>query len=332
MSSILNIELLDSLMNQEHEPIAASVDWPDNVPDPRLTRSSYSSGLLFNGCERKYQLQKLSAIGSNSEDDWRSKLTFGFGHAVGEGIQNILMGKERNRIIFDLFCKWKEDLYAENEKQKKTFFHMMFAIDKFLAMRQDGFLDEYELVYYNGQPAAELSYRINFPDGFKERGYVDIVLRNKITGKFAIFEIKTNSGMYLQSSSYRNSGQATGYSIILDKIEPGQADYTVYYLVYMTRSMEWECFEFPKTRSMRAQWVIDKLHDFQRLKSLVDERGNLGIWPIRGNHCVSYGRECKYLGTCQLPTDRLIQPLTEDQIEETVNYTFEFEWEELIDA
>src|ERR1043165_4444132 len=175
----------------------------------------------------------------------------------------------------------------------------MLAIQKFISMREDGFLDDYELVWYDGKPAAELSFRIHFPHGFTERGFVDIVLRNRSTGQFAIFEIKTDSGMYLQPAKYKNSAQATGYSVILDKIEPGQTDYTVYYLVYMTRREEWEQFEFSKTMKMRAQWIQDKLYDIEQIVGLARDRGNYGVWPIRGQHCVAYMRECEFMGVCQ---------------------------------
>lgn len=331
-----NIELLNDFLDgdqdsnpdssQSDDPVVS--DWPENTPDPRLMRTSYSSGLLFRGCERKYQLQKMSLRQRN--DDWKSRLTFGFGHAVGEGIQNILMGKSYESIIFDMFVKWTEDIYAENEAQKKTFFHAMLALQKFKSMQEDGFLDDYELVYYAGKPAAELSFRINLPHGFTERGFVDIVLRNTTTGKFAIFEIKTDSGYNLQPAKYKNSAQATGYSVILDKIEPGHTDYTVYYLVYMTRKEEWECFEFPKTMQMRAQWIQDKLYDTEQIVALVRDRGNHGVWPIRGQHCVTYNKECEFMGTCQLTTKNIVQPLRQSHLEDEPPYDFEFHFSELL--
>lgn len=330
------IEILDSILSENDDELAVSsspiVVLKDGEIDPRFLRMSYSSGLLFNGCERKFQIQKLQGKHRTDYRHWQSELTFSFGHAIGEAVQDLLAGKTKDQVIFNMFCKWKEDLFAENEKQKKTFFHALNGVLQFISMREDGFLEEYELVYYDNKPAAELSFKINFPNGFKERGYVDIVLRNKITGLFAIFEIKTDSGVYLQPAKYRNSSQATGYSVVLDKIEPGQTDYTVYYLVFMSRQEKWECFEFPKTNVMRALWVEDRVEDFSRIAGLVAQRGNDGVWPMRGNHCVAYMRECEYLGTCHMKTERLITNVNprEDDFDEDVKYDFDIDFLELI--
>lgn len=330
---MLTASVFDELFSTQVEdvPEFKVVQWAEHRVDPRLARLSYSSLLSFNGCERKYQLTKLNATGKIAED-WRSELTFSFGHMVGEGVQRILMGHKLNNIIIDSFAKWKEDLYAENEKQKKTFFHAMFAIEQFMVMHDNGFLEDYELAYYNGIPAAELSFRIEFPNEYYYRGFVDIVLRNKVTGQFAIFEIKTDSGMYINPGKYQNSAQGTGYSSVLQKIEPDATEFTVYYLVYMTRKEEWECFEFHKTMAMRAQWILDTIHDIERIQSLVETRGNNGIWPIRGNHCMNFMKECPYLSICTFDTDKQVKPLTEDQLEDPAEYQFEFDWKEFLNA
>lgn len=339
MAYLEKSEILDELFGDVVEEIKQSpiVVLKDGEVDPRFKKMSYSSGLLFNGCERKFQIQKLNP---RERDDskidesipWEQRLTFGFGHAVGLAVQDLLEGRSKNEVIFRMYCNWKEDLFAENEKQKKTFFHALNAVSQFMSMREDGFLDEYELVYYDGKPASELSFRITLPNGFRERGFVDIVLRNTTTGQFAIFEIKTDSGMYLQPGKYKNSAQATGYSVVLDKIEPGQTDYTVYYLVYMTRQEKWECFEFPKTHVMRAAWLEDRMEDFDRIERLVYRRGNTGLWPMRGNHCMNYNRACEYLGTCHLNIETMSQPLRERDLvdDEAGKYTFELTLEELL--
>lgn len=326
------IEILDSILDEEVENISPIVKIEEyKEVDPRFKRLSYSSDLLFNGCERKFQILKMNPRPDKQDElDWKRRLTFSFGTVVGEAVQHILEGWAKDKVIFHAFKSWNEHLFSENDKQKKTFFHALNAIVKFISMREDGFLDEYELVYYDGKPASELSFKVNFPEGFTERGFVDIVLRNKITDKFAIFEIKTDSGRYMRPEKYKNSSQATGYSVILDRIEPGQTEYTVYYLVYMTWLEQWECFEFAKTATMRAAWVDDKLETNDRIKSLVAKRGNYGIWPMRGNHCMSFNSACQFLGTCHMSTDSLVVPLRESDFEESYEYTFVFNLEEIL--
>lgn len=343
MSTIERMERLDSLLygdasnladspETKQEELSPVVEWDPKDLEPRLARSSYSSSLLFNGCPRKYQLQKLGSNTRAAEDlDWQSTLTFQFGHTVGDSIAETLIAtKTRDQIIFDQFMAWKCDLLEENEKQKKSFFHAMWALSKFWALQDTGFFEDYEVAYYEGKPAAELSFKINFPGGHSYRGFVDLVLRHKYTGEYIILELKTNSGNFVNHNQYKNSEQAIGYSVVLDKIEPGLTNYTVEYLVYMTRLQTWESFSYPKTYTQRALWLKDRVWDTQVMDLLVAQEGSYGMWPMRGNHCVSYNRECDFLGICHMNTESLIKPLREIDLTEEKEYQFEFTIEELI--
>ena len=265
------------------------------------------------------------------QEDWKSSLTFQYGHTVGEAIQETLVaGVSRDQIVLDLFTKWKCDLYEENIKQKKSFFHALAALYKFWAMQDDGFFADYEVASWDGKPAAELSFKILLPGGFTYRGYVDLVLRNKITGEYVILELKTNSARFVNSFMYKNSEQAIGYSVVLDKIEPGLTSYTVEYLEYLTYLEKWENFSFPKTYVQRAIWLRDRLWDTQIIEALVKQEGNYGIWPVHGNHCVNYNRNCEFMDICHMPTDSLVEPLRESDLVEDVDYQFVINFEDLI--
>lgn len=322
-----SFEFLDAPTEELAGNDSPLVDWPDNRVDPRVTRMSYSSGLLFQSCPRKFQLAKLSD--KRAAPDTSSRITFGFGHLVGTGIQDLFEGKSLETTIWNAFLAWQEDLFAENDAQKKTFFHGVAALQSLHQALQEGLLDDWELAYFNGKPAVELSYRVHFPNGFTERGYVDVVLRHKRDGSYAILENKTSSSYSINASQYKNSSQAVGYSVVLNQIAPGITDYTVHYLVYQTRSMVWQHFEFPKTYTQRALWVRDKLWNFSLIHQLVQLEGNSGVWPQHGQSCTAWGRDCEYMGMCNMSTDRLVSPLRENQLEETATYDFEINWEDL---
>lgn len=335
------IKSIDEILNDpdnceviEESPI---VFWPNEKLDPRLGRLSYSSSLLLHGCPRKYQLQKMqSGYTKQQEEDWKQTLTFAYGHAIGTLVQDILVAqKSRDQVIFDMMAAWPCDLFDENEKQKKSFAHAMNAAAKFYAMQDDGFFEDYEVAIYNGKPAAELSFRIWFPNGSSYRGYVDLVVKNKYTGEYVIVEVKSNSGRKMAYSQYKNSAQAIGYSVVLDKIHPGLASYTVEYLVYMTYLERWENFSFPKTMKQRALWVRDRLWEVGVINELVRDEGTYGVWPMHGEHCFSYMRECEFMGICHQPTDTLTTPLREKHLVESGDntgnpYEFEFNLIDLI--
>lgn len=296
------IEMIDDFLDEdinkgEPEKIPL-IQLEEGQPDPRYLKVSYSSHLLLHACPRKFQLKCLGA--DKAEHD-SSNITFAFGHVVGEGIQNILVGWDWNKILIQAFLGWHADLEASNEKQKKSFFTAVYCLQQFKALRDGGFLDEYEVAEFNGKPASELSFRIKFPQSVF-RGHVDLVLRHRITGELLVLELKTSSANYVQASNYKNSAQAIGYSVVLDKIEPNATSYGVLYLVYLTKLERFEPFEFPKTYHQRALWLRDRLVDDETVARLIREEGNYGIWPMHGESCNSFGRDCEYMDICQLET------------------------------
>ena len=302
------------------------VQLEDGQYDPRLLRTSYSSGLTFHGCPRKFQLEKLQA---EKIVDYDSNVTFAFGHIMGEGIQQYLIHRDLDKSIWAMFLMWHADFLDENERQNKSFASATAAIMMFANLCEDGLLDEYEVAYFNGKPAAELSFRIHFPHS-TYRGFVDLVLRHKITGEYLILELKTTSSKYVKHSTYKNSAQALGYSVVLDRIAPGTTSYGVLYLVYLTLMDRFEPMEFPKTYHQRALWIQNMLWDDKKLIDMIETFGNYGVWPIHGEHCNSFNRDCQFMDMCQEETQFITAPLRENQLEESTVYDFEFTVEELL--
>ena len=286
--------------------------------DTRLKRLSYSSQQLLHKCPRKFQLYRLNAQGE--DEDFSSSVTFAFGHCVGLGIQLAMQDKTEEEIIFELFLMWKPDLFADNPKQNKSFWTAVFAVQKFISLRNAGLLSEYELVYYDDKPACELSFRIDLIDGFTFRGYVDIVLRNKDTGEFMILELKTTSSKTVQAATYKNSSQALGYSVVLDFLEENCSSYRVLYLVYSSTAMEYTPFEFVKKYSQRAQWLQELL----LLVEVISLYDRYDTFPLIGGSCLDYNRECEYYGVCTMTTERLIKPYRpEDDKEEEFQFNID---------
>lgn len=299
--------------------------------DKRILNLSYSSLLTLHSCPRKFQLYRLNAHAEVLEDIPQS-ITFAYGHVVGKGIQDILEGKSLERVIWEAFLFWDVDLYAENEKQKKSFWGAIHAIRQFASMRASGYLDGYELVQYEGKPATELSFAIYLPDGFIYRGFVDVVLQHRDTGKVMCVECKTNSGGVINPAQYKNSAQAIGYSIVLDAIFPDLSAYEVLYLVYQTKQSEFLQIPFEKSYFARALWIRELLLDIETIKMYEQAE----IYPMRGESCYSYFRECEYLQFCTLSTERLVSAITETDVvkmdEELAKFQIKVTLEDLIRA
>lgn len=318
-------DFLDSPLAPEN--LIPIVQLEEGIPDPRFTRLSYSGALTLHACPRLYQLEKLEA---ERVVDYQENVTFAYGHAVGEGIQQYLITRSLDKAIWAAFLFWDTDYADEDDKRHKSFPEAVAALVQLHDLCIGGLLDDYEVAYFNGRPAAELSFRIHFPNT-TYRGFVDLVLRHRITGELLILELKTSSATWVNHYQYKNSAQAVGYSVVLDKIVPGCTAYSVLYLVQLTKLQKYEVFEFPKTMHQRALWVKDRLWDEQVLLGIIHNYGNYGIWPTHGESCTRFGKTCKYMDMCHLTTENLMSPLRENQLIENREYDFEFTVAELLE-
>lgn len=309
---------------------SSGADWQEpgysGTIDYRIRQLSYSSLLTLHSCPRKFQLYRLRTT-HRTEESTKSTITFAFGHVVGEGIQNILEGLPESQVIWKMFLGWHTDLFAADDKQKKSLFEAILAIKKFIALRDSGFLADYELVYHNGKPACELSFAINFPEGFRLRGFVDAVLRNKKTGAVLVLEVKTTSSSSGNPATYKNSAQAIGYSIVLDSLFPSLSSYEVLYLVYQTKGREYNPIPFTKTFLQRALWIRELLLDIEIIKMYEEAE----VYPMRGESCVAFGRDCEYLNSCGLSTKYLTKPCTAEEVDKT-EYQISLTLEDLLNT
>lgn len=332
---------LDDILNahiETKEEVGNLIEWPDNKTDPRLLRVSYSSIQDFASCPRKFQLKKLNATESKkSQDDWRRSLTFAFGHFLGAAVQDKLLGElSDDQILLNNILLWGADFFDENPRQAKSLFHAIHGFELFKAQVEEGFLADYEVAMFRGKPASELSFRLHYPNGSTYRGFVDLILRNKRTGEYVILELKTSSAMYVNHIQYKNSEQALGYSIVLDKIVEEEhngesiANYTVEYLVYFTKRRLWENFSFPKTYVQRALWLRDRIWDSEVIDSLVATEGNMGIWPTRSQGCNTFNTPCEFIDSCHMSTESLVRNLRDTDLEEDTEYDFDIKLEDLL--
>jgi len=294
--------------------------------DYRIRQLSYSSLLSLHSCPRKFQLNRLRTT-HRTADSEKSTVTFAFGHVVGEAIASALEGRSEDQILWQIFVGWHTDFASVDTKAKKSIYGAVTAYQRLASLLQSGFLQDYELVYYHDKPATELSFVINFPDGFRLRGFVDAVLRHKVSGEILVLECKTTGSTTLNPATYKNSSQAIGYSVVLDVLFPALSSYKVLYLVYQTGSQEYTPIPFTKTYLQRALWIRELLLDIETIKMYEEAE----IYPMRGESCYSFYRECEYLNVCTLSTDYLTKPCTPAEVD-TTEYQIELSLEQLLDA
>lgn len=294
--------------------------------DYRIRQLSYSSLLTLHSCPRKFQLNRLRST-SRTEEDQKSSITFAYGHVVGEAIQLALDNRRKEEIIWSMFLTWHTDLLARDDKGNKSFWEAITALERFISLREQGFLAEYKLVYYQDRPACELSFCIELPDGFRFRGFVDAVLQHIVSGKILVLECKTTSSSTLNPATYKNSAQAIGYSIVLDHLFPEMSSYEVLYLIYTTKNREYNPVPFTKTYMQRALWIRELLLDVDMIK-IYDAAE---VYPMRGESCFNFFRECQFFQTCTLSTGHLTKSCTAEE-EDRTEYQITISLTDLLDT
>jgi len=299
---------------------------------------SYSTMGSLNSCDRKFQLKKLQLARDYDVDikTPEGNIDFAFGKCVETGIQGAFLGKLKEQIWFDMYLAWDvplDTLHPRYDKGvAKSFMDACLCIDKFMWIK-DQLFQGWELAWFNGKPAIELAMVIDLGNGYWYAGHADIILYHRATGRYRVLEIKTTGAKYLHEAMYKNSDQSVGYSIMLDEIAKDLEEsvtFEVYYLVFATSMDKWERYEFTKSRSMRAGWINTILLDIQRIELYK----KVGFWPKRGGSCMSWGRPCEFIDTCDLdatyftPTGDFAY-ITEEDIDQH-QFDFKFNLESIL--
>jgi len=281
-------------------------------------RLSYSSLGDLHTCERYFQMKYLLDQGDTRIDN----ADFSFGHCFGEGVAHYLVHQDKEAAIVTAWLAYYPHLETEKKTQAKALSMLEAAFFKL-----DDILQDWEVVSFNGRPATELSFKMRIDGKFYFSGHIDVVLKNKWSGKYAIFEVKTTGvGLHDLDPLYKNSGQALGYSIALDRITGEEL--TSYEVIYFVGQLgkgfdsNIRVFTYPKTLLDRLNWFITLGLDVKRLKDMEA----INVFPQRGGSCLRFMRPCQFFGTCGLYSfDR-----PAGYVEDKETYQFEYDLDELV--
>jgi hypothetical protein len=277
--------------------------------------TSYSMLDVLHQCPRKFQLIKARAAAGGSGSN---NVDFAFGHSVGSGIQAWLSSGDLDSAIFNGLLAWRIGYEAAIPKKRKSIWDATLAIQKYASFHEE-YLGDWEVwVLPNGKPAIELSFSIDFENGYKHYCHVDVILQHRFTKRLAIQENKTSGFTQVEEAIYANSAQALSYAILIDQLCK-DTSYEVFYCVYTAPSREWSLLPFTKHTSLKAEWLTDVRIDHASLNTYHE----LDFYPKRGESCYAFMRRCEFFGTCNL-TSALVIPadLPANQEAERVDFAF----------
>ena len=285
-----------------------------------LFRLSNSSLALLHKCPRFFQLERLLNTKSEREHYPATVL----GTAFGAGVASYLTDQDIDKALYTLWLSYFPVLEDDVRTQEVCANLLVAAVPEL-----DKLLMDWEVVSFEGKPAVELGFSLEIDESFSYVGFVDVVLRNRWTGRVAVCDVKSTAlKLFDLSPVYQNSDQCLSYSIVLDKIVGEEhAEYDVLYFVAQLGSGNGfsptiKPYTFPKSLHDRLDWFISLGLDVKRIKEMLE----LGIFPKDGNNCLQYNRPCKHFGTCQLHSFDRMPPVEPD----LRTYQFHFELDDLV--
>ena len=294
-----------------------------------MIRLSHTAMEALTVCERKFQLNRLLTTSFSGPS---ANPNFAFGHSYEAGCVEFLLSLDKDRALWKSYMAYSgEDEYGivipENSKKNE-----MTAINLVQASfpHLENLLEEWEIATFQGKPATQLSFRVNIDETFYYVGYIDLVLRNRFTGRYAVLDFKTTGlTLLVLDPLYQNSGQLIAYSIVLDEIVgPELSSYDVIYFVGQLGAgngfqPKVSTLVFPKTLKDRLNFFISLGMDVQRLAMMRE----YGIFPQRGGSCLQYNKSCFHFGTCGLHS------LDKEKVfkEDTTEYQFTFSLDQIIE-
>lgn len=307
--------------------------------------TSYSKLGGLHKCPRFYELEEYEAnspITAIIQETREVNLDFAFGHAVGAGIQTYAATNSLVAGQLAAFLAWKapwdaEKINKQGQPVGKSLAWAELAVEKFgIFMARE--LSDFEVVRLpDGRPATELSFAVDFENGFWHFGHIDTLLQSKSTGKLGVWEGKTTGFEIIDEAVFANTSQALGYSVVVDAIAPllgiTETDYEVLYVVYSSSTREFVLLPFGKTRAQRAEWMQDLLLDH----AAITQYRKLQFFPKRGESCYSYSfrSRCKWFGNCSMKNESLFPGVALrklESVEEVEQVDFKFTLSDLIAA
>lgn len=328
METIDNLDFdWNTPLQQESRPTTL-YPWKEIYPhlDRKPIRLSYSTNSLVESCARKFQLTKDKKL-----TDWdipratrENNQHLDFGTAIGIGTANYIVTKDLEKAIWTSLVSFN---YAEETETKNA----LSLVTCLQALAHSWNPDQWEIAYYNGKPAVELSFKITLDDATQDYycGYVDLVLIHKQSKLAVVLEVKsTGSRLNDLNPYYQNSAQGLGYSTILDSITGGSSSWQVLYLVYQftQNNIIPKLHIFPYTKNIRdrLEWLIDLRFLYERVLQYYD----IGYWPKRGTGCMFYNKLCEFFKLCDIEA---LQHGEEALITKEANWDFVFHINDLIE-
>ena len=273
--------------------------------DNGLLNLSYSMLQVMHRCPRLFQITQLNNHGKRSKN-----IIFSFGHAVGAGVQALLSGHSLQRASMlalaemDIPDPWETDKYGRGISK------IFLALEKFqIANPMAGWIVP-KFRNHNGDiiSGIEFFFQLMIRGEATYQGHIDAVLYNPQENMFLVLELKTTSSY--KESTYKNSAQTLGYSLVVDwivdnicdsvidipDVEAAKACNKVLYFVFDIQEEVWQPLPLLQTSLAKADFIQSLLLDHGHIKAMQA----VNFFPKNGDSCRKFNKECEWYNQCDL--------------------------------
>lgn len=290
------------------------------VYEPDKITLSASKLTSLRNCPRRFLLREIYRRSSYS-----TNIDTAYGSAFGAGVQELFRSGNLPRAWLAALAEWDYeyfyDEWGSSGKADKNFFMCLWAIECFYVGEYQRLSSTYELAYINGKPGIELFVYVKVGDSYNYQLHIDLVLRNTLTNSLCIAEIKT-SKYAQQEANWGNQEQTQGYYAVLEtlaKLHEVNSSPEVLYITHQTgQQLKPDfgnvTFEYVKEKKTTIDFVKNVLITVDEIEVYIKH----GMFPKRGNACVTFGRQCEFYGMCDMETLMQVKEDHEDQVYESL--------------
>ena len=273
---------LQSFVQEADQAVTQMLAPKENVEQIPIRKFiGYSVLELLKTCPRKYSFQAVQILSKTNS----KYVTTEFGNAFHAGVQCLWKTGSLEKAFIEAFVTWQ--LPLTEATKDRSIWHVLNAL--ILYKPQYDSLIEEGWEYVEHEPRG----CITFPNNYNYYLHIDLILKNKFSGKYRIQEFKT-TGLYAREL-YQHSNQVYGYALLYITCNKIPLEMTeLEYVVFSTGTRAFHVLPLEFSQELCMQFLMNTLSDCEVLELYHNNK----YYPTNAGGCRKYNTPCSLLDTC----------------------------------
>ena len=261
---------------------------------------SHSGLATFASCPKRFAFRKVVV---NFFEERGNSDAAAVGTALHEGIQHFMVHRDVEQAIEQMARHHPIELQPNSSAAQYSLEAAVWTLQHCLT---DSELPGYDLVYFKDAdgkdtPAVEVAFMVEIEVGpimFHLRGFVDLILRNPMNGRFLPIDIKTMTPTAERTlgEKYYYDYQATSYAMPLNALlgNSGDFDTGIFGVILSDKEPKSSFPIYHRTQRDVEDYQYYLLDKCQQIVHYYQQ----GRFPRHPNSCIQFNRVCQYHSVC----------------------------------